>query len=85
MDKSVIAVTLRWLAILWVLGYALYVALGDGTRLSTVEGTLACLATLLIPASFAFGLSCVLGRYSALSRPNRKAPPAIAESATSRK
>jgi hypothetical protein len=72
MDKSLITVTLRWLAILWILGYAVYVTLGDGTRLSSVEGALACLATLLIPAAVAFGLSWVLGHNFAPIRQSRK-------------
>jgi hypothetical protein len=66
------AVTFRWLAGLWILGWALYVTLWDDTRLSSVESTLASLAILLIPAALAFGISCVLDRSSKVERGSRK-------------
>jgi hypothetical protein len=68
----VVAVTFRWLAGLWILGWALYVTLWDDTRLSSVKGTLASLAMLLIPAALAFGISCVLDRSSKVERGSRQ-------------
>lgn len=66
MDKPlhVVAVTFRWLAGLWILGWALYVTFWNDTRLSSLEGTLISLALLLIPAALAIGLSWVLDRSS---------------------
>jgi hypothetical protein len=75
MNTALIAVALRWLATLWVLAYAVYVTLGDGSRLSSVEGMLRCLATLLVPAALAFGLSWVLSRNLVESRQSRKPSP----------
>jgi hypothetical protein len=70
MDKPVhiLAVTFRWLAGLWLVGWALYVTFWDGSRLSSVEGTLPSLAMLLIPAAVAIGLSWVLDRSSKVDR-----------------
>jgi len=70
MDKPlhVVAVTFRWLAGLWILGWALYVTLCDDTRLSSLESTLISLAMLLIPAALAIGLSWVLDRSSKVER-----------------
>ena len=57
-----------------VIGGLIIVMLGlwDDTRLSSVEGTLASLAILLIPAALAFGISCVLDRSSKVERGSRK-------------
>ena len=70
MDKPLhaVAVTFRWLAGLWILGWALYVTFWDDTRLSSVAGTLISLAMLLIPAALVIGLSWVLDRSSTVER-----------------
>ena len=52
-----LAVTLRWLAVLWMVVWAVYVAFWDGGRLATVEGMATALAALLIPAVLAWALS----------------------------
>ena len=52
-----LAVTLRWLAVLWMVVWPVYVAFWDAGRLATVEGMATALATLLIPAVLAWGLS----------------------------
>ena len=62
MRVSRLAVTLRWLAVLWMVGWAVYVAFWDAGRMATVEGTAATLAVLLIPAGLAWGLSSGLDR-----------------------
>jgi uncharacterized membrane protein YfhO len=64
MDKMLLrlAVSLRWLAVLWLVGSTLYLTLWDNVRLSTVETMLAGLATVLVPAAVVFGLSCLLDR-----------------------
>ena len=59
-----LAVTLRWLAVLWMVVWAVYVALWDAGRLATVEGMATALAALLIPAVLAWGLSWGLERLS---------------------
>jgi hypothetical protein len=56
------AVLLRWLSALWLVAMTLYLAIWDNSRLATVEGTLTGLATLLIPAAVAFGISCLVER-----------------------
>ena len=65
MDKQRhrLSVSLNWLAVLWLVGWTLFVTFrGDGlltvTRDIGVE-----LAALLIPAAFAFALSWTLDRY----------------------
>jgi hypothetical protein len=65
---SRLAVTLKWLAGLWIVGWTLYLTLLDDARLLTVEGLLNALATLLVPAAFAFGLSLVLDRLQQTSQ-----------------
>src|SRR5687768_4434988 len=72
-DKSLVAVTLRWLTIFWVVGYTLYVALGGGTRLSSVQGTLACLATLSCSSGFRIRAFLAASRDFAPRRQSRKA------------
>lgn len=64
MEKSLqsMAVTLRWLAGLWIVGWTLYTTLWDDSRLSSVEGMMTGLATLLIPAAVALGFSWGLRR-----------------------
>ena len=59
-----LAVTLRWLAVLWMVVWAVYVAFWGGGRLATVEGMATALAALLIPAVLAWGLSWGLERLS---------------------
>ena len=59
---SRLAVPLRWLAVLWMVGWAVYVAFWDAGRMATVEGTASTLAVLLIPAGLAWGLSSGLDR-----------------------
>ena len=65
MDNSLhrLAFALRWLAIFWPVGWAIYVTLWDDGRLSTVDATMASLVALLIPAALAFGLSWQLDRF----------------------
>jgi len=57
-----LAVALRWLAGLWIVGWTLYSTLWDDSRLSSVEGMMRGLATLLIPAAVALGFSWRLAR-----------------------
>jgi hypothetical protein len=59
---SRLAVTLRWLAVLWMVGWAVYVAFWDAGRLATLEGMAAALAALLIPAILAWVLAWGLDR-----------------------
>jgi hypothetical protein len=64
MDKplSRLAVALRWLAGLWLFGWPLYLVFWAQNWLSTIEGVKTGLATLLIPAALALGLSWGLDR-----------------------
>ncbi len=64
MDTRVsrLAVTLRWLAVLWMVGWAVYVAFWDAGRLATLDGMVAALAALLIPAVLAWVLAWGLDR-----------------------
>ena len=65
MDKSLYgsAIALRWLAVSWPVGWALYVTLWADRPLSFEDGTMmASLAALLIPAALAYGLSWQLDR-----------------------
>jgi len=65
MDKSLhrLAFALRWLALFWPVGWALYVTLGANERLSAVDAMTATLAMLLIPAALFYGLSWGLDRF----------------------
>jgi hypothetical protein len=58
-----LAVTLRWLTGLWIVGWTLYVTIWDNARLGSVEGMMTALAALLVPAILAFGLSWGLDRF----------------------
>jgi hypothetical protein len=64
MEKSLqsLAVALRWLAGLWIVGWTLYSTLWDDSRLSSMEGMVRGLATLLIPAVVALSFSWRLAR-----------------------
>jgi len=55
-----LAATLRWLAVVWIVVWAVYAAYSDGGRLTTVDGMATALAVLLIPAGVAWALSSVL-------------------------
>lgn len=55
-----VAAALRWLSGLWLVAWPLYITLSDNSRLSAVAGMMNAVATLLIPAALAFGLSCAL-------------------------
>lgn len=70
MDKSLhsLAFALRWLALFWPVGWALFVTLGDNERLSAVDAMTANLALLLIPAALLYGLSWGLDRFPAPKR-----------------
>lgn len=70
MDKSLhsLAFALRWLALFWPVGWALFVTLGDNERLSAVDAMTANLAMLLIPAALFYGLSWGLDRFPAPKR-----------------
>ena len=59
---SRLAVTLRWLAVLWMVGWAVYVAFWDAGRLATLEDMATALAALLLPAVLAWGFSWGLDR-----------------------
>ena len=50
------------LAVLWMVGWAVYVAFWDAGRLATLEGMVAALAALLIPAVLAWVLAWGLDR-----------------------
>jgi hypothetical protein len=78
MDTRVfrLAVTLRWLAVLWMVGWAVYVAFWDAGRLATVEGMATTLAALLIPAVLAWGLSWGLDRLPD-GRPAKTGPAGV--------
>jgi hypothetical protein len=74
MDKptALLAVALRWLAGLWLVGWTLYLVFWAQNWLSTMEGVKTGLATLLLPPAFAFGVSCGLDRLSARVGEHRK-------------
>jgi hypothetical protein len=57
-----VAIVLRWLAGLWLVGWALYVTLRKPISPGW-EGTLIDLALLLIPAVLLFAASCAATRY----------------------
>jgi len=65
MDKALhrLAVALRAFAVFWPIGWALYITLLDNGYLSSAEGTMVSLTTLLLPAALAFGLSWLLDRF----------------------
>lgn len=58
------SVTLKWLALTWLVGWALYVTLWDEFAPTTREMMLE-VAELLIPAILAFAASWALDRYAA--------------------
>ena len=62
MDRGsrALAVALRWLAAVWMVGWAIYVAVWDASRLISLASTIGCLAILIVPAVLAFWLSCAL-------------------------
>jgi EamA domain-containing membrane protein RarD len=57
-----VAVVLRWLAGLWLVGWALYATLRKPISPSA-DGTLIDVAMLLIPAAVVFAASCLAARY----------------------
>lgn len=74
MNKALprLAITLRWLSGLWIVGWSLYITLWDDARLSTVRGLTDGLAILLIPAAISFGLSCGLERIQQTDQSTRR-------------
>jgi hypothetical protein len=65
MDKSLhrLAFALRWFAVFWPVVWALYVTHSDNSYFSSMNGMIVTLATLLIPAALAYGLSWGLDRF----------------------
>ncbi len=63
MDKqrNRLSVSLNWLAVLWLVGWTLYVTLRGDAEAERDRGVE--LAVLLIPAALAYAVSWVLDRY----------------------
>ena len=70
MDKhrSWLAASLRWLGVLWLVGWALYVTYRDDGLTNSTSGMLIALTALLIPVVFAYAGSWALDRYPTLDR-----------------
>jgi hypothetical protein len=77
MDMRVtrLAVALRWLAGVWLVGWTVYVTIWDSARLGTLEGMTTALAALLIPAAMAWGLSWGLDRLPRADRRGDQSEP----------
>ena len=69
-----LAVALRWFAGLWLVVWAIYATLIDGSYSSSMHRTMVGVAGLLIPFAVAFGVSCLLGRLANLSERPRQTP-----------
>jgi hypothetical protein len=74
MDKplSRMAAPLRWLAGLWLVGWALYVTFWDESRSIAIEDTMTELEALLIPAALMLAVSWALDRYVSPDRADNR-------------
>ena len=52
-----LAATLRWLAVLWLVGWTLYATVWDDSSAFYLRNTMFELGALLIPAVLAFGVA----------------------------
>ena len=60
--KHPLAVSIRWAAVLWIVGWALYATIGQDSTASYLRNTTLDLGALLIPALIALVLSWKLER-----------------------
>jgi hypothetical protein len=70
-----LAVTLRWFAGLWLVGWSLYIVFAAENWTTRLAGVTTALAALLIPAALAFGLSWWLDRLPSANRRGDEGEP----------